>query len=404
MSLKLPEDDELHPEWRNEVISFLPEVHRSSLKLASSRTWSIIDSYTLGPAEHVTAIKNMSLEVSENTHERKDMIVVGTAFARGEDISSRGCIYVFEVIKVVPNPENPEANRKLKLIGKESVKGAVTALSEIGGQGFLIVAQGQKCMVRGLKEDGSLLPVAFMDVQCYVSALKELKGTGMCIIGDAVKGIWFAGYSEEPYKLSLFAKDLDYRDVLAADFLPDGNRLFVLVADSDCNLHVLQYDPEDPKSSNGDKFLNRSKFHVGSCVSTLTLLPRTMVSSELVMSSSEEMDPDTQISRRQVLVTSLNGSIGLVTCLSEESYRRLSALQSHLANVLEHPCGLNPRAFRAVESDGTVGRGMLDGTLLMQWLDMSTPRRMEIASRVGANQWEIRADLEAVGGGGLGFL
>ncbi|THC92259.1 hypothetical protein EYZ11_008266 [Aspergillus tanneri] len=246
MSLKLPEDDELHPEWRNEVISFLPEVHRSSLKLASSRTWSIIDSYTLGPAEHVTAIKNMSLEVSENTHERKDMIVVGTAFARGEDISSR----------------------------KESVKGAVTALSEIGGQGFLIVAQGQKCMVRGLKEDGSLLPVAFMDVQCYVSALKELKGTGMCIIGDAVKGIWFAGYSEEPYKLSLFAKDLDYRDVLAADFLPDGNRLFVLVADSDCNLHVLQYDPEDPKSSNGDKFLNRSKFHVGSFRKKWILTPR----------------------------------------------------------------------------------------------------------------------------------
>lgn len=44
--------------------------------------------------------------------------------------------------------------------------------------------------------------------------------------------------------MSLFAKDLDYLEVLAADFLPDGNKLFILVADSDCNLHVLQYDPE----------------------------------------------------------------------------------------------------------------------------------------------------------------
>lgn len=137
----------------------------------------------------------MSLEISENTHERKDMIVVGTAFARGEDIASRGCVYVFEVIKVVPDPERPETDRKLRLVGKEPVKGAVTALSEIGGQGFLIVAQGQKCIVRGLKEDGSLLPVAFMDVQCHVSVVKELKGTGMCIIADAVKGLWFAGYS-----------------------------------------------------------------------------------------------------------------------------------------------------------------------------------------------------------------
>lgn len=44
--------------------------------------------------------------------------------------------------------------------------------------------------------------------------------------------------------MSLFAKDLDYLEVLAADFLPDGNKLFIVVADSDCNLYVLQYDPE----------------------------------------------------------------------------------------------------------------------------------------------------------------
>ena len=149
----------------------------------------------MSPAEHVMAVKNINLEVSENTHERKDMIVVGTAIAQGEDIPARGCIYVFEVIKVVPDPEKAESDRKLKLIGKEPVRGAVTALSGIGGQGFLIAAQGQKCMVRGLKEDGSLLPVAFMDMQCYVNVVKELRGTGMCILSDAVKGTWFAGYS-----------------------------------------------------------------------------------------------------------------------------------------------------------------------------------------------------------------
>ncbi|KAE8320845.1 CPSF A subunit region-domain-containing protein [Aspergillus sergii] len=401
---KLPEDDELHPEWRNEMTSFFPEVQRSSLKVVSPKTWTVIDSYLLSPAEHVMAVKNMSLEISENTHERKDMIVVGTAFARGEDIASRGCVYVFEVIKVVPDPKRPEMDRKLRLVGKEPVKGAVTALSEIGGQGFLIVAQGQKCIVRGLKEDGSLLPVAFMDVQCHVSVVKELKGTGMCIIADAVKGLWFAGYSEEPYKMSLFAKDLDYLEVLAADFLPDGNKLFILIADSDCNLHVLQYDPEDPKSSNGDRLLSRSRFHTGNFISTLTLLPRTSVSSEQMISDVDAMDVDIKIPRHQMLITSQNGSVGLVTCVSEESYRRLSALQSQLTNTIEHPCGLNPRAFRAVESDGTAGRGMLDGKLLFQWLDMSKQRKVEIASRVGANEWEIKADFEAISGEGLGYL
>ncbi|GAQ12043.1 protein cft1 [Aspergillus lentulus] len=372
---KLPDDDELHPDWRNE-----------------------------GPAEYVMAVKNMDLEVSENTHERRNMIVVGTAFARGEDIPSRGCIYVFEVIKVVPDPEKPETDRKLKLIGKELVKGAVTALSQIGGQGFLIAAQGQKCMVRGLKEDGSLLPVAFMDMQCYVSVVKELKGTGMCLMGDAVKGLWFAGYSEEPYKMSLFGKDQGYLEVVAADFLPDGDKLFILVADSDCNFHVLQYDPEDPKSSNGDRLLARSKFHMGHFATTMTLLPRTMVSSEKAMADPNSMEIDSQNISQQVLITSQSGSVGIVTSVPEESYRRLSALQSQLTNSLEHPCGLNPRAYRAVESDGTAGRGMLDGNLLYQWLDMGQHRKMEIAARVGAHEWEIKADLEAIGGEGLGYL
>lgn len=199
MGFKLPDNDELHPEWRNETTSFLPEVPQSSVKVVSPKTWSVIDSYPLDPAEHVTAVKNVNLEVSENTHERKDLIVVGTAIAKGEDIPARGCIYVFDVIEVVPEPGKPETGRKLKLVGKESVKGAVTALSGIGGQGFIIVAQGQKCMVRGLKEDGSLLPVAFMDMQCYVNVAKELKGTGMCILGDAVRGLWFAGYSVSSY-------------------------------------------------------------------------------------------------------------------------------------------------------------------------------------------------------------
>lgn len=140
-------------------------------------------------------IRTLNLEISENTHQRRDLVAVGTAIIQGEDLPARGCIYIFEVITVVPEPDHPETDRKLKLISKEEVKGAVTALSKIGTQGFLLVAQGQKCMVRGLKEDGSLLPVAFMDMQCYVSVARELEGTGLCVMGDAVKGVWFTGYS-----------------------------------------------------------------------------------------------------------------------------------------------------------------------------------------------------------------
>jgi cleavage and polyadenylation specificity factor subunit 1 len=116
------------------------------------------------------------------------------------------------------------------------------------------------------------------------------------------------------------------------------------------------------------------------------------------------MDIDEDHPTRQILITSQNGSLALVTSVSEDSYRRLAALQSQLVNTIEHAGGLNPRAFRAVESDGAGGRGMIDGTLLRQWLSLGRQRQAEIAGRVGAAEWEIRADLEVVGGDGLGYL
>lgn len=54
---------------------------------------------------------------------------------------------------------------------------------------------------------------------------------------------------EEPYKMALFGKDVDELEVVTADFLPHGKKLYILVADSDCNLHVLQYDPEGKEST-----------------------------------------------------------------------------------------------------------------------------------------------------------
>ena len=60
----------------------------------------------------------------------------------------------------------------------------------------MAVVQGMKIMVRGLKEDGSLLPVAFLDTGGIGGGqIKELKGTGLCCVGDAARGVWLVGYS-----------------------------------------------------------------------------------------------------------------------------------------------------------------------------------------------------------------
>ncbi|MCJ1428150.1 mRNA cleavage and polyadenylation factor subunit [Sticta canariensis] len=190
---RLSEDD-FHNDSVIEDTNFLPQIDQGSIKLLDGKTWSIIDIHDLDPGEVVMCIKTVTLETSEHTHAREELVAVGTVVIRGEDLPSIGRIYVFSIIDVVPEPGRPETGRKLKLFTKEEVKGAVTGLSEIGSQGFLLVAQGPKCLVRGLKEDGTILPVAFMDMQLYITVAKELRGTGLLMTGDAFKGIWLAGY------------------------------------------------------------------------------------------------------------------------------------------------------------------------------------------------------------------
>lgn len=129
------------------------------------------------------------------------------------------------------------------------------------------------------------------------------------------------------------------------------------------------------------------------------------MSSEIAgAESDDEMDVDTPFAEHQLLMATQEGALALITPLSEQAYRRLSTLQNQLINTLEHSCGLNPRAYRAVETDGIGGRGMIDGQILLRWFDLGSQRKAEIAGRVGAAVWELRGDLEAIGGSGLGYL
>lgn len=242
---ELPKDDDYHKEWAKETLSFPPTMPRGVLKLISPITWTVIHDIELESCESIECMKTLHLEVSEDTKERRFLVAVGTAVSKGEDLPIRGRVHVYDIVTVIPEPGKPETNRRLKAIAREDIpRGGVTAISEIGTQGLMLVAQGQKCMVRGLKEDGSLLPVAFLDMSCHVSSARELSRTGLCLMADAFKGVWFAGYTEEPYTFKVLGKSHGRLPVVVADFLPDGDDLAIVAADVDGDLHILEFNPE----------------------------------------------------------------------------------------------------------------------------------------------------------------
>lgn len=242
---ELPKDDDYHKEWAREAVSFAPTMPRGILKLISPAAWTVIHSLDLESCESIESMMALHLEISEETKERRMLVAVGSAICKGEDLPTRGRVQVFDIVTVIPEPGRPETNKRLKLQAKEELpRGGVTSLSEIGTSGLLLIAQGQKCMVRGLREDGGLLPVAFLDMNCHILSVRELRGTGLCLMADAFKGMWFAGYTEEPYTFKVLGKSGGQIPMLVADFLPDGEDLSMIGVDADGDLHVFEFNPD----------------------------------------------------------------------------------------------------------------------------------------------------------------
>ena len=131
----------------------------------------------------------------------------------------------------------------------------------------------------------------------------------------------------------------------------------------------------------------------------MTLLPDHPFS--LSSPSSDTMNgtslPRSNSQTQQILISNQSGSLGLLTPLDEQAYRRLSALQTHLYSVMDHACGLNPRAYRAAESDGFGNRGVIDGGLLVRgWAGLGARARAEASGKVGVEGWILRGDLEGI--------
>ena len=117
---------------------------------------------------------------------------------------------------------------------------------------------------------------------------------------------------------------------------------------------------------------------------------------------------DATIPEHEIVITSQTGAISLLSPLSESQYRRLSTLANHLTNTLYHACGLNPKAYRVGSGKDTQegmvgGRTVVDGGMLLRWMELGSQRRAEVASRVGVGVEEVREDLLALIGG-LGYL
>ncbi|KAF9460288.1 CPSF A subunit region-domain-containing protein [Collybia nuda] len=351
----------------------------STLELISPEGWMTMDGYEFATNEFVNDISCVTLETSSTETGSKEFIAVGTTVDRGEDLAAKGSTYIFEIVEVVPDPAvSPKRWYRLRLRCRDEAKGPVTAIC--GFHGYLVSSMGQKIFVRAFDSDERLVGVAFLDVGVYVTSLRTLKN--LLLVGDAVKSVTFVAFQEDPYKLTLLAKDIGRVCVMSADFFFAGEELSIVTGDEEGILRVYEYSPSDPDSRDGRHLLLRTEFHGQSEYHASTLI-------------AKRTKEDPVIPQAKLICGSTDGSLSCLTPVEEHAFKRLQLLQGQLTRNIQHVAGLNPKAFRIVRNDlvsKPLSKGILDGSLLSHFESLPIGRQVEVTRQIGTERTTILHD------------
>lgn len=354
---------------------------RGLIKLVSPINWSVIDNLDLSDNEVGLQVKSMPLDVGSETKKfksKKEFILVGTGKYRLEDLACNGSYKLLEIIDIIPEPGRPETNHKFKEFTQEDTRGAVTSICDVSGR--FLIAQGQKIIIRDIK-DNSAVPVAFLDTSVFVSESKSFGN--LVILGDTLKSVWLAGFDAEPFRMIMLGKDLQGFDVSSADFVVKDEEIYLVVADNNRRLHVLQYNPEDPLSSNGQRLLHRSSF----TTNYLTTCTKSIPKHEHL---STWFDPENVLF--QTIGSTVEGAMYTVFPVGEPTYRRMYILQQQLIDKEYHHCGLNPKLNRIGISDSLNGgnlRAMLDCELIRKFTKLNEDRKRTLSLKVSMKNAQV---------------
>nr|XP_054773203.1 cleavage and polyadenylation specificity factor subunit 1-like [Lytechinus pictus] len=363
-----------------------------SVQLFSPVSWDAIPNTRIEyePAETVTCLKVVNLNCEGTMTGRKGYVAVSTTHVYSEDLQTRGSVYIYDCIEVVPEPGQPLTKNKLKPLYEKRQKGPVSTLCEV--KGYLLTCIGQKVYMWQFK-DNDLVGLAFIDTQIYIHNAVSVKQ--FILITDVMKGAYFLQYQEQDRTLSLVSRDARPLEVFGCEFMVDDRQMAFLVSDTDKNLLIFHYHPEAPESVGGAYLLRRGDINIGSAVNTFV-----RVRCRLTDPSTEQILSGPVVRRQVVFFASLDGSLGLLLPMVEKTYRRLLMLQNVLTNSLPHVGGLNPKAYRHVRSHlrslNNPHRNILDGDLLLKFCHLSVVEKNEFAKKIGTNVDQIISDLMLV--------
>ncbi|WVR09012.1 protein CFT1 [Kwoniella sp. DSM 27419] len=365
-----------------------PTNQRSTLELFSqgSDPWRVIDGYDFDQNEEVLCTESVTLESPGAEGGFRDFIAVGTGFNFGEDRATRGNLYIFEIIETVgDNGKAGGSGWTLRLRAKDPARNPVSAVSHING--YLLQSNGPKVYVKGFDDDQQLMGLAFLDVMLYVTSIKVFKN--FILMSDLCKSFWLVSLQEDPYKFTTVSKDLQKVSPITTDFLVHEGQVSFVSNDRFGDMRMLDFDPTDPDSLNGERLLLRTEYHTGAPITVSKVIARRKT-------ADEENAPQTQI-----IYATADGALTTLVSVKPARFKRLQLVSDQLVRNAQHLAGMNPRAYRTVRNDllpKPLSKGVLDGGLLSHFALQPVKRQREMMRQIGTDAVTVASDLQALGG------
>uniref|UniRef100_A0A1I7TQF8 Probable cleavage and polyadenylation specificity factor subunit 1 n=1 Tax=Caenorhabditis tropicalis TaxID=1561998 RepID=A0A1I7TQF8_9PELO len=382
--------EEIHEKDENFV---LPAPPKYTLNLFSSQDWNAVPNTEIDfeDMEAVTACEDVALKSESTIAGFETYLAIGTVNNYGEEVLVRGRILLCEVIEVVPEPDQPTSNRKIKVLFDKEQKGPVTGLCAI--QGLLLSGMGQKVFIWQFK-DNDLMGLSFLDMHYYVYQLHSHRTIALAL--DARESLSLIRFQEENKAMSVASRDdrKTARPPMASQFMVDGAHLGFLLSDESGNITLFNYAPETPESNGGERLTVRAAINIGTNINAfLRIKGHTAL---LNLDTKEEKEAAEQ--RMSTIFASLDGSFGFVRPLTEKAYRRLHFLQTFIGSVSPQIAGLHIKGSRSAKPpqpivNGRNARNLIDGDVVEQYLNLSLYDKTDLARRLGVGRYHIIDDL-----------
>lgn len=382
------------------------------------KEWTVVDMFQLDEWEHGMCMTVMPLtELVDETQvpggaakiEEKSssddvtFIVVGTAYMDkdGEDIGSKGRILLLEARRA-GGDESDDGRAELSLVYEKDIShGPVTSVSCLTSEGKsrLVVGAGADINVEQWGSD-KLTQVGFFRATMHIQDVTIFKN--FFLLSDAYDSLHFLVWRESDKSLTLLAKDYEPVTVYATGVIGRGGTMSFVCHDDRQNAQFLQYAPSDSAARGGNKLVTRADFHLGTqttafsshwCKSALLVHSATPHSTLAALKQRDPLfgrgDDD---NRFAVHFGTTDGGLAAIVPLSDQSYWRLTALQSVMGNALESDCALSTRSWRLYRRAPRRGgcrfndrrKGVIDGELVRKYADLPLTEQEDLALAIGS--------------------